>query len=156
MKKSLLIILCIISVLTLTACNTKQVSDISVSASMTSKSTTVHDETNSKKNKDHDTDTQSNDVKRLFLSYSGINMDITTKEEKISEFFNLQQEVSIPKTKFNTKFVDITAVYEDDTKEVCATIYIGEDNGYYLQFVNSNPKGAAYKMTNSSFSNDLF
>lgn len=70
--------------------------------------------------------------------------------------FGELSEFALPKTKLNTKFADITAIYEDGTKGVCVTIYIGEDNGYYLQFVNSNPKGAAYKMTNSSFSNALF
>lgn len=83
-------------------------------------------------------------------------MDITSDESKIAELLELEKNAKIPETKLSTKFADISAVYSDNTEEIYGAIYIGEDNGYYLQFVNSNPKGAAYKMTNSSFSNDLF
>ena len=81
-------------------------------------------------------------------------MDITSDESKIAELLELKN-AKIPETKLSTKFADITAVYNDNTEEIYGTIYIGEDNGYYLRFANSKIKGAACKISNSSFGNGL-
>ena len=82
-------------------------------------------------------------------------MDITSDESKTSELLELEKNAKIPETKLSTKFADITAVYNDNTEEIYGTIYIGEDNGYYLKFANSTVEGAACKISNSSFGNGL-
>ncbi len=68
----------------------------------------------------------------------------------------LEKNATVPETKLSTKFADITAVYDDNTEEIYGTIYIGEDNGYYLEFANSTVEGAAYKMSDSSLGTELF
>ena len=83
-------------------------------------------------------------------------MDITDDESKIAELTELAKNVTVPETNLNTKFADITAIYDDNTEDIYGTIYIGDDGGYYLKFSNSEVEGAALKMSDSSITNGLF
>lgn len=156
LKKLLLIILCILISISFAACNNDSkledhdtVSEnISIQNDDTSKAANNKD-----KNNNNNT---GKSITRLYISYSGINMDITTDESKIAELLELEKNATVPETKLRTKFADITAVYDDNTEEIYGTIYIGEDNGYYLEFANSTVEGAAYKMSDSSLGTELF
>lgn len=156
LKKLLLVILCILISISFAACNNDSkledydtVSEnISIQNDDTSKAANNKDKNNNNNNK--------KSITRLYMSYSGINMDITTDENKIAELLELEKTATVPETKLSTKFADITAVYDDSTEEIYGTIYIGEDNGYYLEFANSTVKGAAYKMSDSSLGTELF
>ena len=156
LKKLLLIILCILISISFAACNNDSkledhdtVSEnISIQNDDTSKAANNKD-----KNNNNNT---GKSITRLYISYSGINMDITTDESKIAELLELEKNATVPETKLSTKFADITAVYDDNTEEIYGTIYIGEDNGYYLEFANSTVEGAAYKMSDSSLGTELF
>lgn len=156
LKKLLLIILCILISISFAACNNDSkledhdtVSEnISIQNDDTSKAANNKDKNNNNNN--------GKSITRLYISYSGINMDITTDESKIAELLELEKNATVPETKLSTKFADITAVYDDNTEEIYGTIYIGEDNGYYLEFANSTVEGAAYKMSDSSLGTELF
>lgn len=156
LKKLLLIILCILISISFAACNNDSkledhdtVSEnISIQNDDTSKAANNKD-----KNNNNNT---GKSITRLYISYSGINMDITTDESKIAELLELEKNATVPETKLSTKFADITAVYDDNTEEIYGTIYIGEDNGYYLEFANSTVEGAAYKLSDSSLGTELF
>lgn len=157
LKKTLLIMLCIIVSISFTACSKESVSDDIPSVS---ENISVQDNNASNEGTTRKTENESNQseksIIRLYISYSGINMDITTDERKIAELSELEKNATVPETNLNTKFADVTAVYEDNTETLYGTIYIGEDKGYYLQFANSNIKGAAYKMSDTSFGSGLF
>jgi len=155
LKKLLLIILCILISISFAACNNDSKSEdhdtvsenISIQNNDTSKVANTNKDNNNNNGKS---------ITRLYISYSGINMDITTDESKIAELLELEKTATVPETKLSTKFADITAVYDDNTEEIYGTIYIGEDNGYYLEFANSTVEGAAYKLSDSSLGTELF
>lgn len=155
LKKLLLIILCILISISFAACNNDLKSEdhdtvsenISIQNDNTSKAANTNKDNNNNNGKS---------ITRLYISYSGINMDIATDENKIAELLELEKTATVPETKLSTKFADITAVYDDNMEEIYGTIYIGEDNGYYLEFANSTVEGAAYKLSDSSLSTELF
>lgn len=152
LKKVLLIILCVL--ISITACSNNSNSKVqnTVNERTSVQEDTSVDDTNKAKNNNIHNEKS---ISRLYISYSGINMDITSDESKISELLELEKNAKIPETKLSTKFADITAVYNDNTEEIYGTIYIGEDNGYYLKFANSTVEGAACKISNSSFGKGL-
>lgn len=154
LKKVLLIILCVLISISITACSNNSNSKVqnTVNERTSVQEDTSVDDTNKAKNNNIHNEKS---ISRLYISYSGINMDITSDESKISELLELEKNAKIPETKLSTKFADITAVYNDNTEEIYCTIYIGEDNGYYLKFANSTVEGAACKISNSSFGNGL-
>lgn len=157
LKKVLLIILCVLISISITACSNNSNSKVQNTVNeITSvqEDTSVDDTNNTNKAKNNNIHNEKS-ISRLYISYSGINMDITSDESKISELLELEKNAEIPETKLSTKFADITAVYNDNTEEIYGTIYIGEDNGYYLKFANSTVEGAACKISNSSFGNGL-
>lgn len=156
LKKLLLIMLCILISISFVACSNNLNSEEN---NAVSESSSYQNDNATKKineNVDNNNNANKKSITRLYISYSGINMDITTDESSISELLELEKNATVPETKLNTKFADITAVYDDNTEEIYGTIYIGEDNGYYLEFSNSPVKGAAYKLSDSSFETGLF
>lgn len=157
LKKTLLIMLCIIVSISFSACSKSSTSDDSpsVSENISAQDKNTSDTGNTDK-AENDNKQSDKAIKKLYISYSGINMDITTDENKIAELLELEKNATVPEINLNTKFADVTAVYEDNTEDIYGSIYIGEDKGYYLQFAHSTVEGAAYKMTDSSFANRLF
>lgn len=157
LKKALLIMLCILVSISFSACNKNSTSDDSPSVSeniSAQDDNTSNKETTGKAENDKKQNEKA--IKKLYISYSGINIDITTDENRIAELSELEKNAAVPEVNLITKFADITAVYDDNTEDVYGSIYIGDDKGYYLQFANSAVEGAAYKMTDSSFANELF
>lgn len=156
LKKILSIILCVLMSFSFVACNNNT---NSVSSDNINESASVND-TDTPENSSSITSSSNNqnskNITRLYITYSGIQMDITSDKNSIAELSELEKEATVPETNLSTKFADITAVYDDNTEDIYGSIYIGDDGGYYLKFANSEVEGAAYKMTDSSFVNELF
>lgn len=83
-------------------------------------------------------------------------MDVNFDEDDINEILDAEKNVSVPDVKMKTSFAELIAVYDDNTEGVFGTIYMGEDDCYYLKFANSEIEGAAYKMGDSSLTENLF
>lgn len=154
LKKTLLIILCALISISFVACNKNTNNNASDTTNETSnvQNSDVFEESTLYNNEEINL----KKIIKLYVSYKGINIDIANDENSIAEFLALEESATVPETKLYTKFADITAVYDDKTESTYATIYIGEDNGYYLKFENSEIEGSAYKISNNSFKNNLF
>lgn len=93
---------------------------------------------------------------KFYVNHSGFKMDVNFDEDDINEILDAEKNVSVPDVKMKTSFAELIAVYDDNTEGVFGTIYMGEDDCYYLKFANSEIEGAAYKMGDSSLTENLF
>ncbi len=95
-------------------------------------------------------------IERFYVTYRGFKMDVNFDEQDIKELLDAEKNATLPDIKMKTSFAKLIAIYSDNTEDTFDTIYIGEDNGYYLKFANSTVEGAAYKLSDSSLSTELF
>lgn len=95
-------------------------------------------------------------IEKFYVNYNGFKMDVNFDEQDIKELLDAEKNATVPDVKMKTSFAELIAIYSDNTDDIFGTIYIGEDDCYYLQFANSKVEGAAFKMSDSSFTNELF
>lgn len=95
-------------------------------------------------------------IEKFYVNYGGFKMDIDFDENDINEILDAEKNATVPGVEMKMSFADLIVVYTDGTEGVFGTIYIGADDCYYLQFANSKVEGAAFKIPDSSFSNELF
>lgn len=95
-------------------------------------------------------------IEKFYVNYNGFKMDVNFDEQDIKELLDAEKNATLPDVKMKTSFAELIAIYSDNTDDVFGTIYIGEDDCYYLQFANSKVEGAAFKMSDSSFTDGLF
>lgn len=95
-------------------------------------------------------------IEKLYVNYNGFKMDVNFDEDDIVDLLDAEKEATVPDVKMKMVFADVIAVYNDNTEDVFGTVCVGEDDYYYLQFANSKVEGAAFKMSDSLFSNELF
>ncbi|MFR5875289.1 MAG: hypothetical protein ACLUFN_02240 [Eubacterium sp.] len=152
MKKVLLIIMCVIISFTFVSCSNDTSSP--KEASSRNKNEIVTDD-NSDISESSNTDEEKN-IEKLYVDYNGFKMDIDFEENDITELLDAEKKATVPDVKMKMVFADVIAVYNDSTEDIFGTICVGEDDCYYLQFANSKVEGAAFKMSDSLFSNELF
>lgn len=95
-------------------------------------------------------------IEKFYVNYNGFKMDVNFDENDINEILDAEKNATVPDVKMKTSFAELIAIYNDSTDDIFGTIYIGEDDCYYLQFANSKVEGAAFKMSDSSFTDGLF
>ncbi len=95
-------------------------------------------------------------IVKFYVNHSGFKMDVNFDEDDINEILDAEKNASVPDVKMKTSFAELMAVYDDNTEGLFGTIYMGEDDCYYLKFANSEIEGAAYKMGDSSLTENLF
>ena len=114
----------------------------------------------SEKKTDAVTETSTKDTEKkilkFYVNYSGFKMDVNFDEDDINEILDAEKNASVPDVKMKTSFAELMAVYDDNTEAVFGTIYIGEDDCYYLKFANSEIEDVAFKMGDSSLTENLF
>ncbi|MCI6254063.1 hypothetical protein [Eubacterium coprostanoligenes] len=155
MKKVLLIIMCIIS-FALASCSNNTSSENKISSKnnnqiVSEKKTDTVTETSTEPSKDTE-----KKIKKFYVNYSGFKMDVDFDEDDIADLLDEEKNATVPSVEMKMSFADLIVVYTDGTEGIFGTIYIGADDCYYLQFANSKVEGAAFKMPDSSFSNELF
>ncbi|WP_308619053.1 hypothetical protein [uncultured Eubacterium sp.] len=160
MKKVLLIIMCIIISFALASCSNNTTSENKISSKNNNqivseqKTDTVSDtvtETSTKPSENTE-----KKIVKFYVNHSGFKMDVNFDEDDINEILDAEKNASVPDVKMKTSFAELIAVYDDNTEGVFGTIYMGEDDCYYLKFANSEIEGAAYKMGDSSLTENLF
>lgn len=95
-------------------------------------------------------------IEKFYVNYNGFKMDVNFDKQDIKELLDAEKNATVPDVKMKTSFAELIAIYNDNTDDIFGTIYIGEDDCYYLQFANSKVEGAAFKMSDSSFTDGLF
>ncbi len=95
-------------------------------------------------------------IEKFYVNYNGFKIDVNFDENSIKEILDAEKNATVPDVEMKMSFADLIVVYTDGTDDIFGTIYMGEDDCYYLQFANSKVEGAAFKMPDSSFSNELF
>lgn len=156
MKKVLLIIMCIIISFALVSCSNNTSSENKISSKnnnqiVSEKKTDTVTETSTEPSKDTE-----KKIKKFYVNYSGFKMDVNFDEDDINEILDAEKNASVPDVKMKTSFAELIAVHDDNTEGLFGTIYMGEDDCYYLKFANSEIEGAAYKMGDSSLTENLF
>ena len=155
LKKTLLLILCVIISLCFASCsNNGQTAD--TTASDTSVSTQNFEKTYTQSSQFDDIDSTEKKIVKFYVNYSGFKIDVNFDEDDINEILDAEKNASVPDVKMKTSFAELIAVYDDNTEGLFGTIYMGEDDCYYLKFANSEIEGAAYKMGDSSLTEGLF
>ena len=155
LKKTLLLILCVIISLCFASCsNNGQTAD--TTASDTSVSTQNFEKTDTQSSQFDDIDSTEKKIVKFYVNYSGFKMDVNFDEDDINEILDAEKNASVPDVKMKTSFAELIAVYDDNTEGLFGTIYMGEDDCYYLKFANSEIEGAAYKIGDSSLTENLF
>ena len=142
-KKTIILILCLIISLSLISC-TKSVETINTTSESSYSSNDNAKKESTTKPSSNSNEQNEKSITSLYVSYGGIKIDITSDQEKSSK---------IPETKLVTIFANVFATYDDNSHSLFGTIYIGEDNCYYLKFKNSDIEGAAFKLPDESISN---
>lgn len=96
LKKVLLIIFCFLISISITACSNNSNSKVqnTVNERTSVQEDTSVDDTNKAKNNNIHNEKS---ISRLYISYSGINMDITSDESKISELLELEKMLKFRK-----------------------------------------------------------
>lgn len=162
MKKVLLIIMCFIISIAFASCNNNTLSENETSSKndnqvvLEQKTDTdiVSDkatETSTKPSKDTE-----KKIKKFYVNYCGFKIDVDFDENSITELLDAEKNATVPDVEMKMSFADLMAVYTDGSESIFGTIYMGEDDCYYLQFANSKVEGAAFKMPDSAFANELF
>ena len=95
-------------------------------------------------------------IEKLYVNYNGFKMDVNFDEADIADLLDAEKNATVPDVKMKMSFAELIAIYDDNTEGIFGTIYMGEDDCYYLQFVNSDIEGAAFKMGDSSITEGLF
>lgn len=83
-------------------------------------------------------------------------MDVDFDEDDIADLLDAEKNATVPDVKMKTSFAELIAIYDDNTEGVFGTIYMWEDDCYYLKFANSEIEGVTYKMGDSSLTENLF
>lgn len=162
LKKVLLIIMCIIISIVFASCSNNTPSENETSSQddnqVVSQQKTDTDiisdkvtETSTKPSKDTE-----KRIEKFYVNYSGFKIDVDFDENSITELLDAEKNATVPNVKMKMSFAVLMAVYTDGTESIFGTIYMGEDDCYYLQFANSKVEGAAFKMPDSAFANELF
>lgn len=155
LKKALLLILCVIISLCFASCsNNGQTAD--TTASDTSVSTQNSEKTDTQSSQFDDIDSTEKNIEKFYVNYSGFKMDVDFDEDDISEMLDAEKNATVPDVKMKASFAELIAIYDDNTEAVFGTVCVGEDDCYYLKFANSEIEGAAYKMGDSSLTENLF
>lgn len=162
MKKVLLIIMCIIISIAFASCvnntpyeNEKSTQDDNQVVSEQETDTDIVSDKVTEASTKPSKDTEKK-IEKFYVNYGGFKMDIDFDENDINEILDAEKNATVPGVEMKTSFADLIVVYTDGTEGVFGTIYIGADDCYYLQFTNSKVEGAAFKIPDSSFSNELF
>lgn len=95
-------------------------------------------------------------IEKFYVNYGGFKMNVDFDENDINEILEAKNSATVPDVKMKMSLADLIVIYNDDSEDVFGTLYIGEDDCCYLQFANSNVEGAAFKIPDSSFINELF
>ena len=156
LKKVLLIIMCIIISFCFASCSNNTSSENKISSKnntqiVSEKKTDTVTETSTKPREDTE-----KKIVKFYVNYSGFKMDVNFDEDDINEILDAEKNASVPDVKMKTSFAELIAVYDDNTEAVFGTVCVGEDDCYYLKFANSEIEGAAYKMGDSSLTENLF
>ena len=160
MKKSIFLILCILMSVIFISCS-RNVATVATHEE-TNKDNIISSE-NSDTNKDNvtaanntdiqnGTDTSLQNISKMYLDYNGFKVDIDITDEMISDLSEVQNAATVPNTELNNAFATIHAVYKDNSDKVFGTIYIGDDNAFYLKCENTPNKDAAYKLADNFLS----
>lgn len=93
---------------------------------------------------------------KFYVNYNGFKMDVDFDEKDITEILDAKESSTVPDVKMKMSLAELIAVYDGDSEDVFGTLYIGEDDCCYLQFADSKVEGAAFKMPDSAFVNEMF
>ena len=129
--------MCIIISFALVSCSNNTSSENKISSKnnnqiVSEKKTDTVTETSTEPSKDTE-----KKIKKFYVNYSGFKMDVDFDEDDIADLLDEEKNATVPDVKMKT-------------------IYMGEDDCYYLKFANSEIEGAAYKMGDSSLTENLF
>lgn len=95
-------------------------------------------------------------IEKFYVNYGGFKMNIDFDENDINEILEAKKNATVPNVKMKMSLADLIVIYDDNNEDVFGTLYIGEDDYCYLQFSDSSVEGAAFKIPDSSFINELF
>lgn len=151
-KKTIILILCLIISLSLISC-TKSVETINTTSESSYSSNDNAKKESTTKPSSNSNEQNEKSITSLYVSYGGIKIDITSDQDEIDEIVAAEKSSKIPETKLVTIFANVFETYDDNSHSLFGTIYIGEDNCYYLKFKNSDIEGAAFKLPDESISN---
>lgn len=162
MKKIILIITCIIISIAFASCgnntpyeNEKSTQDDNQVVSEQETDTEIVSDKVTEASAKPSKDTEKK-IEKFYVNYNGFKIDVNFDENDINEILDAEKNATVPGVEMKMSFADLIVVYTDGTEGVFGTIYIGADDCYYLQFTNSKVEGAAFKIPDSSFSNELF
>lgn len=154
MKKILAIVLCLLIPLSFISCTKNMNITNTTSGNFYLQDNNKQDKNTTNKSDNH-TEQNNKNITKLYVSYNGIRIDLTSDKDTINEIIETEKNATVPETKLVTKFADVFAVYDDNSESIYGNVYIGEDDCYYLKFENSTIEGAAFKLPDNSISNDL-
>ena len=159
MKKIIFPILCILMSVIFISCSKNVVTHEETNKDniITSEnSDTKQDNSNATNNTDvqNGVDTSLQNISKMYLDYDGFKVDLDITDEMISDLSEIQNAATVPNTELNNAFAIIHAVYNDNSDKVFGTIYIGDDNAFYLKCENTPNKDAAYKLADNFLPNN--
>lgn len=162
MKKIILLILCILISFSFISCtkNTNEYSEKNSKEIIENYENESKTETKNNSKTESESDVQILDsektVSKMYFDYNGFKIDINVDNETIDGLDEIEKNSTVPNALLSTTFGTINVIYEDNSKEVIGTIFIGDDGAYYLKLESNEDKNVAFKITDSSFNNGLF
>ncbi len=142
--------MCIVISIVFASCSNNTLSENKIS-SQNDNQMVSEQETSTKQDKNAD-----KKIEKFYINYGGFKMNVDFDENDITEILKAKDSATVPDVKMKMSLAELVSVYDDGSEDVFGTLYIGEDDCGYLQFANSEVEGAAFKMPDSSFINDLF
>ena len=148
-KKIISLFLVIIMILLFSCCskNIAKKSELSVSNEIKNNGTSVSE----KLDYDNKTPINKDEVKSISVTFMGYKTDIEVNDkniEALSQIDELSEEVDI---KLSNEIGNIVIEYVDGTEMILGTLFVGEDNAYYLQSSKNKGTNKCYKVTDNLF-----
>lgn len=156
LKKVLLFIVCIIISLSFVSCSNNTSSENKTSLQDDNKIISEQKTDTITEKATESIENAEKNIENLYVNYNGFKVNVNIDENGITELLDAEKNAVVPDVEMKISFADIIAAYSDNTEEVFATVCVGEDDCYYLKFANSKVKGAAFKMSDSTFIDELF